>query len=320
MEYMFRKTSELTPGDKAGIRELFRGTFGNEKSEAAFDMQFGQTVKGYAYHGIMADGVRVVGCYTSIPFRYSYFGKECVFALSVDTMIDKDYRGNLGSLKKMAGLVYSAMKEDGVGFVFGITDENITLIRRRLLKWKLVGKLDYHVLPINIGALRKGLRPLNILSGAFASLVNMVAAGSGDAVDSGPRTDKIVKVIDGRFKEYRYRSPIKTATLGEGSFVAYSVRKYGDIRSANIIDVAPLTRKTLGCAVKQIYRDNKDSVDVITYLGKLDFQPVNLFKSPEKFEYITYLMSGLVLDETKVDERVFDINNWVVNSSNFDFM
>ena len=57
---------------------------------------------------------------------------------------------------------------------------------------------------------------------------------------------------------------------------------------------------------------------MILYVGKLDFKVKNLIKVPSKYEPKTVHMSGKILDDSVVDNRVFDIKNWNVNLSNYD--
>jgi len=114
----------------------------------SFEQKFEKNQNSFSYHGLMTDEGRIVGCYSAIPNEYNFFAKKIVFALSVDTMIAEAYRGNPFNLKKMANLVYDSLKEYGIPFVFGFPNDNVYLVRKKILKWQNIGRLDFYILPI----------------------------------------------------------------------------------------------------------------------------------------------------------------------------
>lgn len=328
MEVSLRRTHELTPGEKERICLLFREVFGCEKPLEKFRAQFERNGFGYSYHGLLLDGGRMVGCYTSIPFHYHYFGKREIFAESVDTMIHPDYRGSAGNLKDMAESVYAALAADGIPFVFGAPNERIHSSRKRKLAWKDIAELDFHVLPVRIGALKKPLRFLDPASRAFAWLVNAGAHG-GDATAWVPAPSSPIEKVNGeefaaqRFGQYdqeRYRVVPRSG----GHFV-YKVEVVDGIRTGNLLDVYPLCRENLEAAVGHIHRSEagteagSDAIDAIVYVGTLPFRPRNLFRVPAGMRPRKVRVSGRILIEGRVDERIFDAGNWNLNLSNFDF-
>lgn len=322
---VLKKTNELSFGEINQICSLLFEVFKREKNIDDFKRQFGKTVFNYSYHGLMVDDDKIVGNYCAIPIEYNYFGKKCVFALSVDTMISKEYRGIIPNLKKMANLVYKALIKDSIPFIYGFPNDNLYLVKKKVLKWADIGQLDYYILPINIGALKQGMRIFNIATRSMASILNQMFNIMG--VSSIDRKYNIEKINDEIFKEYRYDKTYKTIMFGENAFCVYkiimgekdaSINYMHNACIAYLIDVFPMNSEMIAKAVNWIYNDEKGNVDLIGYLGKLDSRPINLLKVPKRLEPQLFNMSGKILIDGIIDGRIFDINNWNVNLSNFD--
>ncbi len=314
MYYIFKKTNELIENEMSQIRALFEEVFKKPMTIEQFEQKFEKNQSGFSYHGLMIDEEKIVGCYSAIPYKYNYFGKEVVFALSVDTMIAEKYRGNPFNLKKMANLVYDSLKADGIPFVFGFPNDNVYLVRKKILKWQDIGKLDFYILPINIGAIKSKLAFLNIFSKIFAGLTNILAGPKiADTVNYG-----IEKVNNKVFRDGRYDDSYSVKMLCKDGYFVYKIYDEEGVRTAYIIDVYPLSKYNLENSIKELYSKEKNNIDLIMYVGNLDFSVKNLFKVPEKYRPKNVYMSGKILDDTLVDERVFDLKNWNVNLSNYD--
>ena len=201
MTYIIKKTNDLLEDEKLQICELFYDVFDNKKSVDDFSKQFLGTITGYSYHGLMIENDKIVGCYSAMPFEYNFYSKKYIFALSVDTMIMKEYRGNPFSLKKMANLVYKSLTVDGIPFVFGFPNDNVYLIRKKILKWQDVGQLDYYMLPIRIGNIKKELSILNPISSLISKCMVLPISNKLDLSDV---KFNIGKNNNEEFKNYRY--------------------------------------------------------------------------------------------------------------------
>jgi hypothetical protein len=50
----------------------------------------------------------------------------------------------------------------------------------------------------------------------------------------------------------------------------------------------------------------------------LHFRPISLLKVPKRMESKAVRMSGKILINSRIDNRIYNIDNWNVNLSNFD--
>lgn len=317
MNFIVKKSNELTIAEKQQICNLFFEVFEKKKTVQDFDKQFLGTFKGYSYHGLMiVDDTKIIGCYSTIPIEYSFYDKIFTFALSVDTMISDEYRGNPFNLKKIANLVYETLLQDDIPFVFGFPNDNVYLVRKKILKWIDIGTLDYYILPIRIGKIIKKTSVFNFLFQAFSKFLSIFLPSHTSLEQKKYEIDKI---NDHAFIDYRYAlfEGDYKIIKDEFGYFSYRIEMYENILTAYLIDTYPMAKDRFDYAVKYIIK-NELKIDAILFVGKIDFIPMGLFKVPKKFEPKTVYMAGKILDNTKVDERVFDMQHWNVNLSNFD--
>ena len=315
IKFIFKKTTELSFPEREQVRKLFFHVFGRERTEDSLQRAYLYSCKGYSYHGLMLHEDVIVGSFSAIPYRYKYFGRDMMFALSVDTMIAPEHRGGKSNLVTMANLVYEALIKNDIHFIYGFPNELYYSHEKRILKTRDIGSLSYYILPINIGAVFQKVRLLNPLSRLFAR-----------AAVSLPRIQRvrackynIEKVNDGVFEKHRYNDTHCNIELSDGAKCVYKIcEEKHKVRTLYLIDVSPLTANSFGEAVRQVYRLAGRSADIIIYVGKLPFRPYGLIKLPKLLEPQKIRMTGKILSCDFLDNFLFALENWNVNISNFD--
>ncbi len=310
-----KKTSQLSEGERDNLRSLFLDVFGKNLTEEHFGRKYLHTPLGYSYHGLMIVGGEIIGAYNIIPYEYGYFDKRVLFGLSVDTMITSRCRGGPFSLCEMAGTVYDAMRKDNLGFVFGFPNEMAYEYTRRLLKWDDIGELDFYVLPRRMSAISPKLASVDWL-GRLVVVGYLYLPRWGASVES---TCPIEKINNTTFDTHRYDDRYSTFTVSGGGRCTY--RLYTEeqgIRVLYIIDVNPLRRDVVEESVRALYRRHARAMDMILYVGGRSFVPRPLIRVPESRRPCRVRMCGKILLPGIVDDRVFHLDNWSVNLSNFD--
>jgi len=315
LEFIFKKTNQFLAVEKEQYLELFFRVFRKRIGPDQFDRKYLCTPTGYSYHGLMIADEQVVGAYSTIPYSYKYFGKQVMLALSVDTMIDEQQRGGPFNLLKMATLVYDAMKRDNIGFVFGFPNNNAYEVTKKVLKWRDIGELDFYILIQNIGGIIPKMSFLNSFSRLFArEMITLPKSPNGREYEYN------IQKLDGKeFDEHRYDGWYRVIDLGHGAKCVFKIYVEAPMaRTLYVIDVSPLTPNVFDKAIKQIYRIIAKSIDLIIYVGKLPFPPSTLIKLPESRKPRKVRMAGKILLPEVIDDRIFKIDNWNVNLSNFD--
>jgi hypothetical protein len=314
MEYIVKKTTELSKNEKLDICNLFRNVFNKEKTLEEFDRQFLNTYCGYSLHCVIIDTNKIVGINTIIPYKYYLNNEVKVFALSVDTMIQKEYR-SLGSFSVISKMLYKFSKNEGISIVFGFPNDVSYKIFKKILHWKDIGKLDFYILPINIGGFVSILKPLNVLSRLLSLFMcSSLNLSLGTEKISHP---VIKKINDDIFLSQRYNNTHIIQDDGSLKYV-YKIDKYNQSDIIYLIDVLPLTKKNIEFSVMKLRKKYKHKIDAILYLGNLEYRPMNLFKVPVSYQPKNIYMSCLILSDDLDNRLLCSLNEWEVNLSNMD--
>jgi hypothetical protein len=310
----FKRTVDLSPQQCEQMKSLFFSVFAREMRESAFERWFMRSPMGYSYHGLMLHDDEIVGSFSAIPYRYRCFGTERMFALSVDTMISPQHRGGKTNLVTMAHLAYEAMIKDGINFIYGFPNELYYAHEKRILGTRDIGKLNYYVLPINIGTAIQKFKVMNYPSRLFAGIMAKLPASR----DMRKREYDIEKINDEQFIKHRYDGSYDFLSLSGGRSVFKIYSEQGGAKALHILDVWPMTPAAMDETIREVLLRYGSVVDLILYVGRLPFSPRRLVKVPQGLEPQKIRMTGKILVEGAVPESIFDIDNWNVNVSNFD--
>lgn len=316
-EIFLKKSNELTINEKSQICKLFLEIMKKDKSIEDFDKQFLSTPFGYSYHAIMYNEENeIVAINTIIPYSYNYFGKDTFFALSVDTMTKKEYR-SISLFRKLAKMVYDAAKNDGVTFVVGFPNDVSYKIFKKMLSWKDIGRLNFYFMPINIGNIKSSLKVFSFLNYLFTKIyfsLSSLVPSSKEQVKSN-----IYKNYNELFKAQRY-SKVHSYKRIDNFDVYYKLDEYESSKVAYLIDVEPLSQNSFKKATKYLLDEYGNNIDGILYLGNSNVSLPNLIKIPLKYEPKNVYVAGLILDNTFIDDRVWNLDYWDLNLANMDVL
>ena len=314
-KFELKTTDQLSDDEKQQLIQLFKDVFDREKTPERFDQQFLKTPLGFSFHALEYVDERIVGADTIVPYRYKFFGRDVLFGITVDTMIHVDHRKDPFALKTMADALRDDMPARGVVFAITFPNENALEYRRRILEWTDIGELDYYALPIRPG---KVIGKFGFLDWMFKPWAGLLAGRRRK--DDNPCQFNIEKVTDQAFCDHRYGTGYHTVDGIDDSQAVYTFfTEDNGVEVAYILDVHPLNARTFQDAVQRIYRQVKRSADMILYVGNLPFRPGNMIKIPDSRKPKHICVLGKIFgEETGIDERVFQLENWNVNISNFD--
>ncbi len=315
LEVASKRTCDLSLQECDQFCELFRRVFRKSMDRNAFDRKYRKTPIGYSHHGLMMVKGQIVGAYSLIPYQYRCFGRECLFGLSVDAMIDERHRRGPFNLLRMAQLACEEAARDGVVFVFGFPNDQAYAFVRRVLRWTGLGELDFYVLPIRIGA----VRPLLAWANALSRFISIVWIRLPRWSRAGPSRFPVEKICDEGFRRHRYGEQHGAIALKAGGEATYCIHEEDDgVRVLYIVDVTPLKADAFAEAVRKLHGVAMLRADLILYVGRLPFAPRGLIRVPLSMCPRPIRMCGKILDPRGVDERVLQMENWNINISNFD--
>ncbi len=305
-----RRTDELAAADRARLCALFESVFQKACPEDLFLRKYAQAWQGRSYHALARHQGVIAGAYSAIPVRYSYFGRETLFAIPADLMMEPRFRGDVKAVYQLSRALYESLADAGVAFVFGSLREEMVSFHERLGGWRKIGPMPYYVAPLR--------GPLSVLARA-AGLFRPAAAMP---------EPEIGKIDDRAFRDYRYRifpTEYRTIAAGGGQGI-YTGRMFYEIpaiprgmRLSLLVDVSPLRPGVFNAVVEAIRR-TEPRIDYLAYQGRLPFRPKLMWRVPRNFERPRWYACGRILLPEALDQRIYDIRNWNINLSNGDIV
>ena len=322
LSFVFKKTNELNDQQINQINNLFNLTFQQQlkkpRDKEQFKFKYLKNFMNFSFHGLMInENHEIVGCYNVIPYEFIFFSKKKIFGQSVDTTIHADYKGNIYNLKKLANIVYENLQKAGVSVVYGLANKKFYLVKKKILGWSDIGKLNYYVLPINVKKFYKIFYFINNLFFIFIKLLIKFKIKKKEKYNFN-----ISKIYNENFHSGRYDKNYQVLEEGECKIIFKEInhKKYDNAKIVYIIDVIPLSKINIELSVNKILKA-LPSTDLIIYVGNLRSVPANLLKVPKfLLKKKQTIISGKILNSAEVDNSIFKISNWSINLSNFDII
>jgi hypothetical protein len=180
------------PGDEAQILALYDVAFGLSLSLDEWRWHYGH---GAIIEVAVADG-RIVGHYAVQPRPFCVGARGCTAGLVLGSMVAPEFR-NITTFLDLANRAYARCRELAIPFVYAFPNDNVWLVRRRMLSW--------NALP-SITAL--GMSPSSASRDRDASGVERL--GFGEALPAAPwlgcaTTDRIRSADPATFLRWRLR-------------------------------------------------------------------------------------------------------------------
>jgi hypothetical protein len=318
MEFLVKKTSELTKAEQKDILALFNDIFHEHRTEEEFLNQYQKNVLGFSYHSIILDNGLIVGATAFVPSYYIVKGERQLFTVSIDTMIRKSHRG-IENFYDLINNGFKRMKADGVAFVMGFPNNTSYQVFTAINLMPDIGRLDTFSLPLRIGGIKKKLRFLNACSNLFCLIWLYISTiFASDEIYSSPIHRDSETFNPTRYK--RMDGVYHQVNLPGVEFF-YKLKTIEGIRTATLIDVTQKSEKNFCRAARYIVQQEKRHFDSLLFVGHLPFRKIGMIKVPKMLEPKTIYFNGIVLDNDALDlNTVCDINNWDVNLSDFDLI
>lgn len=319
MDFIVKKTTELSEIERQGLLDCFNEVFERERSLEEMLNQYFNTPMGYCIHSLCNDNGRIVASHTAFPSYYWVGGQKLKVYITGDTMVRKEYRDGAVYLDIIMGLT-SFMKKNGYALVFGFPNENTYAVNKKGKLSVEFGKLNIYIMPYRIGGLKKSLFLFNPLSILFSHLWVFASWIGAKKEISKPHIHKDeesynptrYKRMDGNYNHVK---------LDDFEFY-YKIRVQEGIRTAFLIDVVGKSERRFLKAIKYIMRVEKKRFDLLMYVGHLPIgvKRIGLIKIPHIFEPKHFYMTGKACDKSLDTKLIYNIKNWDVNLSDYDII
>lgn len=317
MEFLTKRTFELTETEKEGIVDLFNQVFEKDRSVEYQMNNYVQNALGYSYHTIVKESDRIIAHIADIPCFYIVKGEKKLFSDAVDGFVKKEFRDAF-ILIQMFQTHRKFLRSNGVCLQFGFPNEYAQKVYNKGKLFKKIGEMRTYVLPYRVGGVKPALKIFNIFSKAFCWLW-VYSAG---VLANGKKTRFIYSKDDDSYSPTRYkRMDGDYSWIKENGFeFIYKTMVYEGIRTAFLIDVIGKSPKAFNYAVKYILRHEHKNFDLLLYPGNIYSNMSGLIRLPRRLEPKQFNFSIRIFDKELDGADIENIRNWDVNLSSYDLI
>lgn len=318
MQFVVKKTTELTEAQKHSMLKLFVEVYGKERAFDAFERQYTKNCEGYSYHTIAEVDGEIVASNTMVPSRYFVNGELRRFVNSIDTMVAKGHRG-IENFYDMIKTSFDDAAERGYDAVYGTPNDNSYELFTKLGFMSDVGKLDVYCLPYRVGGVKKKLAWLNPCSMLFSRLWVWTSSLFASKRVTHFRIEKDADSYNATRYE-RLDGNYVLAQAGTTTF-AYKVMEHEGVRTAFIIDIFDKSPKNFCKAVSHLLKHESKNFDLILYVGHLPFGCTGLVKLPAKYAPKEFNFTAGVFNKDTINKKeLLNLDNWDVNLASYDLI
>lgn len=319
------KTKELSDTEWAQIVDGFNQSFNLDKTVESMKKNYLNSVIGYSYHALDFTEEGLLRGYNSIvPTKYIYKGQSILVGISGGTFVNKEYRSDVFIFKHLMEALFDYCSKDGMIMKVGVPNKNSFKYTLKMNKAKLVGYLNYYILPIrlfNITSLRS-LKILNFFS-VFFSRLHLFCISALSLLYNPKSKGRLLEIVcDRLFYDTRYRNRKYYSECSKGDITGfYRVVEEDGMRVAYIMDFKEENRKSLKALsfVSRRILSAERKIDAIMYVGTMNMCQPLLIKVPHKMEPKPLpLTINVINGDSTLEADALDMNSWDFSLQNFD--
>lgn len=318
MEVVFKHTNQLSRQELSQISALFETVFEKPRPIDLLLRQYVNNPIGYSYHSLLIDNNQIKGLNSYVPVYYRVNGKKLLFANSIDSMVDKNYR-DFFNFKDIVTTAYNNMQKEGVAFVYGYPNDNSFPVLTKSKLMKEIGKMYTYCLPIHVGAIKSSLRFLNPLSEILCKTWVITSKIFANTKSINFQIEKDSESYN-TTRYLRNDGKYNIVNIGDGITAYYKIQLHENVRSAFLIDVSEKSSRAFNRAVWYILKNHSKEFDILLYPGWLPFSNTGMTRIPRKLEPKNFNFAGKILNKEVIPDIIWDISNWDTNLSNYDLI
>lgn len=320
MEILVKTSSRLTQPEWVSYVFGFNEVFNKVETVEDFKHKYLNTIDNNSYHSLLYDGIEIVGGCTVIPYHYNINGSIERVGLAVDVFIRNQFRTDIFALFRMYKNLKEVLINQGVVLVIAVPNEVSYPYWKKIVKWKDIGLLNYYALPVKAGnVLKKAKYPMNFLSYYCSMLMLIITYFTNFKERILPiRIDRSNSILE----KQRY-TRVHTIIKDSISFFSYRILNEKGLNACYLIDFYNMSSSkkdsiSLYKAIKHILK--REQVDIIIFVGKLNFFQFLLPKVPYKSEpkHLNFTADVLIPEKISDPKILFNINSWDFGLFNYD--
>jgi len=300
MKLEVHKTEEIEGTVWNKIADSFNQAFeGHNATGESLCRSYKANSFGYSYHAYFQDDDKIIAFNTIRPSYYHHKGERLLLGLSGSTFVLKEYRKDIFVLADIYGALIEYCKKEGMVAFLGVPNKNSHKYLTSFLSFKDVFSLPYYILPLRLSNILKTKNSiLNLLSIIYSKLAIGINLFLGIFINNKEKNDTYRIDVNDDYLDKRFYAVCYKKIQKDNKKAWYSIVNEDGIRTAYIMDFRQEEKKTfhsLLYAVRTIYRNEK--IDIIMYVGTMNFKQMLLIKIPKKMEHKRLLFTYFLLNE-----------------------
>lgn len=317
MEFLFKKTTELTDYEKNAILSLFNEIFNKDRSIYEFTNQYVNNVLGYSYHTLVLEKGILIAHAAYVPAFYYIAGVNKIVVDGIDGMISKNYRDS-SVLLDLIQFNRDNLIKSGAQIEIGFPNSYAMKVYSKGKLYKKVGEMSIYALPFRLGGIKPNLRFINIFSILFCRTYVVMVGLFAKRRETKYLIEKDVESYN--VTRYKRMDGIYSRVQMDDFEFIYKVIEHEGIRTAFLIDVTKKSARNFNIALRYIIKHNKKEFDLLLYVGNLPFKCHGMIKIPQRFKPKEFNFAIKILDKSLQQETLMNMDNWDLNLSNFDLI
>ena len=297
----------------------------NEVFNKNFDKRFFinkyKTFFPISYHSFLVENKKsVVAALSVIPSKYFFENNEKTVGLVVDLFVMPGYRKDPLIILKLYLEIKKLLIKKNINLVVAVPNTNSYKYFKGILKFELIGNLNYYIHPKNIGNIKFNKNILmNFLSRFIFSINNYISSFFLSFINFAERKKSIRLILNDKIINKRFGNDYKKIVNDNSKFI-YRISNEEGVKTCFLMYAKKSnisSARLINKAIKIILQ--KEDVDTIIYVGLFNLFQISLIKVPKFLEPRTL---PLIFQNINCNEKEIiiarNINNWDFSLINYD--
>lgn len=313
-------SKDIDSKEWATYQASFNKVFGKDNTIKYFNKKYLNTIDDKSYHVFLKENNVIGGACTCIPFEYFIADKKYRIGLMVDVFIEEKFRKDPLFLFRMYNKLKISLIQNKIDCTIAVPNENSYSYWTNIVKWKYIGDIPYHILPVNVGNIFgikfKGV--FNFLSNLYCRVSLLFIYGNSVQEKSCVELYRSNSFENHRYFEFHIRKEIDTTVFH------YRIINENGIETCYLIDFYNKKNQyrrdteSLKLAIKYLLKYEKN-IHLIVFVGTRLIPQSPFIKLAKKNEpkQLHLVFDNFSLND-KVVEKISNIKNWDFGLINYD--